>query len=65
MASKIGRPGPKKGPAKTTMAGSIRTGNLGRTTGMKSNTGTNKDAVRGIQRARINPGGGGTQRPEA
>lgn len=61
--SKIGTRGPNKGPAKTSMAGSFKGGNLGRTTKQSRNTGTNKDPVKGIQNARINPGPGGSQRP--
>jgi len=53
-----------KGPGRKTMNGSISgPGNLGRTTKQRSNTGTNKDANKGIARARINPGPGGSQRP--
>lgn len=61
--AKIGSKGPKKGPAKTTMVGGIRTGNLGRSTSMKSSGGPNKDAHKAIARRPINPGSGGTQRP--
>ena len=64
MASPIGRPGPKKGPSRTSMRGARQNpGNLGRSTSLRSNTGTNKDPVKGIQRARINAGPGGSQRP--
>lgn len=60
---KIGTRGPKKGPAKTTMGGSIRTGNLGRSTTAKQSGGPNKDAFKALGRRPLNPGRGGDQRP--
>lgn len=60
---KIGTRGTNKGPSKTTMTGSIKTGNLGRKAGMKTSGGPNKDASKAIARGRVNPGPGGSARP--
>jgi hypothetical protein len=64
--SVIGKPGPRKGPSKTSMSGTISTGNLGRATSGKTYTGANHDVSaafsRGIQsKSRLGPGG--SQRP--
>ena len=64
MASPIGRPGPKKGPAKTSMGGSRQNpGNLGRRTDVKQGASMNRDVTTAFRRRGINPGPGGHQRP--
>lgn len=57
---RIGTRGKGKGPGKTTMAGSGKSGNLGRTTGGKKGGNPQSNFLRGKT---INPGPGGTQRP--
>lgn len=61
---RIGTRGTNPGPPKTAIRGTKwNPGNLGRSTSEKSNAGLNHDAVKGIQKARVNPGPGGSQRP--
>lgn len=60
----IGYPGPKKGPKRTSMAGTRQNpGNLGRSTTNKKGASMNRDVTTAFKRRGINQGPGGHQRP--